>query len=154
MSNWGDFKREESGVRTLTGKRRCVVVDAEEGVSKAGNPQIVVWLRPSSGKYTVRHFFTKTGDDEESIRKFNRKLTEFFDAFPGIGFGNFEFVTWGGCEGAAMFGLSDKGFLEVKRFLIPEEVKNLPPYEGDRPERQIITKLEEEEDLDDLPFEI
>ena len=154
MSNWSDYKHEESESRTITGKQRCVIISAEEKVSNAGNPMIVIKIRPSGCKFSIIHRFVKVGNDDESVKKFNNKLSRFFDAFPEIGDGNFDFLTWAGAEGAAMFGEDNNGYLEVKYFLTPDRVSTLPPFEGEKPERQTITTLvdEDEDDGDEMPF--
>ena len=148
MADWSDYKREEREVENgVTGKLRCVITAVEEGNSKAGNPMIIVTLRPSGVRFTVKHFLVKG-------EYFNRRMTEFFDAFPEIGDGNFDFLTWVGCVGAAMFALDDNGYTKVRYFLSPERAANLPEFEGEIPERQTITSLEEADPDDDLPFDV
>ena len=84
---------------------------------------------------------------------FNRNMTQFFDAFPEITFGDFNFLAWVGCEGAAMFKQDDRGYTQISYFLSPERAADLPQFEGEKPERQSITSLEDEtEDDDEMPF--
>ena len=144
MGKWDDFKREEEP--KLTGKKRCVIVSVEESVSAKGNDMIVIGIRPSGCKFTVRGYLVKND-------RFNRDATAFFDAFPEIEFGNFSFVEWVGCEGAVNLVEDDRGYLKIKNFIDAVSARDLPPYEGDKPPRQQITSLEEEtEDDDEMPF--
>ena len=148
MGNWDSYKREEREEQSnVTGKQRCVITAVEETTTKStGKPMIVVSLRPSGRKFSVKHYIVQN-------EYFNRNMTQFFDAFPEIDDGDFNFLGWVGCEGAAMFGEDDQGFLKVKYFLDPVRASSLPPFEGDKPERQTITSLDEKEDDDgDLPF--
>ena len=149
MSVWDSYKREENEHRSnITGKLRCVIVSAESKTSKSGNPMIEIKVRPSGCKFSVTTWLVKNDS-------FNRNATQFFDAFPEIGDGNFNFIEWIGAEGAADFGEDEKGYLKVKWWIDAVRASSLPPFEGDKPERQTITTLTEEEpydDDDDLPF--
>ena len=143
-----DYRRDEGEPREkLTGKQRCVIVAAEEGVSKAGNPMIIITIRPSGVKFTLKNFIVKNDN-------FNRNMTEFFDAFPEIEEGDFNFLSWVGAEGAVMLREDDNGYLKIRRWLPPSQVVNLPPFEGEKPARQTITSLDDEDDFDDgeIPF--
>lgn len=150
MSNW-NYKREEGDNNSnLTGKRRCVIIGAEESVSRSGNDMIVITVRPSGCKFSVKTYLVQ-GEN------FNRDATRLFDCFPEIGEGNFELLTWVGCEGAALFGEDENGYLKVKRWVYPKQAESLPPFEGEKPERQTITSLddpENEEDDGELPFDV
>lgn len=149
MSNWDDYKREEREPESrITGKQRCVITAVEEAVSKSsGNPMIVITVRPSGCRFTVRSWLVKNDS-------FNKNATQFFDAFPDIGDGNFNFIEWVGAMGAAEFGEDERGYLKVKWWITPERAAKLPPFEGDVPERQKVSTLTEMEDADDgdLPF--
>ena len=145
MADW-NYSHEEGKGTIAEGDRRCVIVNAEESVSKSsGNPMIIVTVRPSGSTAKVKSYIVKNDN-------FNRNMTEFFAAFPAIEEGNLEFIEWIGALGAAKFGKDDKGYLKVKWFLSPDKVENLPPFEGEVPERQTVTKLEEIDDESDLPF--
>ena len=151
MSNW-NYQREERGGGGTTGKQRCVIVNAEEKISKSGNPMIEISVRPSGCKFTVKTYLVQG-------EYFNRNATAFFDAFPEIPEGNFNLLEWVGAEGAAMFDTDDRGYLKVKYFIDSVKAADLPPFEGDKPERQTVTSLEDDEpgadDFDDdgdLPF--
>ena len=147
MGNWDDYQREEREPTTkVSGKLRCVIVDAEEGVSKSsGKPMIIVTVRPSGTNFKVKSWIVKN-------ENFNRNMTVFFDSFPEIREGDFNFLAWVGAEGAANFGEDDQGYLKVKWFLTPMQAANLPPFEGEKPERQEITSLDDGDDEDGLPF--
>ena len=145
MGKWDDFQREEEP--KLTGKRRCVIVSAEEGKSKQGNDMIIVAIRPSGCRFEVKDYIVK-GDS------FNRKMTQFFDAFPEIGLGNFTFVEWVGCEGAVNLQEDDRGYLKIKAYVDAVSARNLPPFEGDKPPKQTVTSLDDEDDDEDLPFDV
>lgn len=148
MSNWDDYKREEREEQNkVTGKLRCVITDVEETTSKAsGLPMIVVSVRPSGTMFKVKSYIVKN-------EHFNRNMTQFFDAFPEIEDGNFSFMEWIGALGAAYFDLDDRGYVRVKYWIDAVRAELFPPFEGERPERQTITKLSDQDDIDpDLPF--
>lgn len=151
MSNWDGFQREENERESaITGKYRVVVTDVDEAVTgpnskNPGTPMIVIKLRPSGRRFTVTHRVVKND-------YFNRNMTQFFDAFPEITFGDFNFLSWVGAEGAAMFKEGTNGYTELSYFLSPERAADLPPFEGEKPERQTITSLDDAEDDDELPF--
>lgn len=152
MNNWSDFHREETERESaVTGKHRVVITEVTEGVTGAnskvpGTPVIILKVRPSGRRFSVTYRLVKN-------EYFNRNATQLFDAFPEIPFGDFNFLSWVGAEGAAMFKQDDRGYTQVSYFLSPERAADLPPFEGDKPERQSITNLEDEtEDDPDLPF--
>lgn len=144
MADWG-YTRDEAHSEPKTGKQRCVVLNAEEAVSRAGNPMITITVQPSGSKAKVRTWIVKND-------KFNRNMTAFFDAFPTIGEGNFDFATWSGALGAANFGTDENGYLKVKWFLRPDEVTELPDFVGDKPVQQTVTHFEPIGEDEDLPF--
>lgn len=147
--DWG-YKREDApSGENFVGKRRCVIVDVDgEAVSKkTGLPMIVITVKPSESSFKVKTWLVKN-------ENFNQNATRFFDAFPEIGDGNFNFVEWIGAMGAANFALDDGGYLKVKSWVYPRQAESLPEFVGDRPERQTITTISEEPDdsEDDLPW--
>lgn len=146
--DWG-YTREQTHASALKGRHRCVIVDVEDTVTKSsGLPMIVVTVRPSGTKFKVKSYIVKND-------YFNRNMTSFFDSFPEIEDGNFNFVEWIGCEGAAEFDEDDQGYTKLKWFISPNKAADLPPFEGEKPERQSVTKLEEQEgsgEDDDLPW--
>lgn len=151
MSVWDDFQREDREVSNkVTGRLRCVIVDVEEATSKSsGLPMIVITVRPSGTTFRIKNWLVHN-------EHFNRNATDFFDAFPEIGFGNFNFIEWVGAMGAANFIEDDNGYLKVKHWISAEKAENLPPFEGERPERQVVTTItsaeDETEDDSDLPW--
>ena len=151
MSNWNYNREEKERESAVVGKHRVVIVSAEEGVTganskKPGTPMIVVKLRPSGRRFTVTYRMVQG-------EYFNRNATQFFDAFPEIHEGSFNFIEWIGCEGAAMFKEDAQGYTQISYFLDPVRAADLPPFEGDKPARQTVTSLEDESaDDGDLPF--
>lgn len=141
-----NYSREEDRRNTATpGKVRCVIVAAEQAVSKtSGKNMIVLTTQPSGSNAKVKDWLVEGP-------YFNRRVTKVFDAFPEIGEGNFNLVEWVGCEGAANYQPDDSGYLKVKWYMTPSEAKDLPPFEGEKPERQTVTKLDATEDDDELP---
>lgn len=147
MSAWDDYRREERKPENkVTGKLRCVIVDVEEGVSKAGNPMITISVRPSGCNFKVRNWLVKNDN-------FNSNAAKFFDAFPEIQDGNFNFVEWIGAEGAANFVEDENGYLKIKDWVFPRQAEFLPPFEGDKPAKVQVTKLDDpEESEEELPW--
>lgn len=130
---WGGYQRDESTYLAKPGANRCVITDAREATSKtSGKPMIVVTVTPSSSTAKVKCFFVEG-------EYFNKKMTQFFDAFPEIEEGNFDFDSWVGSVGAAFFGVDDRGYLTVKYFLKPDKAKDLPPFVGEIPPKGPIT---------------
>lgn len=146
MSDW-NYQREESTHTPKTGRMRCIIVGAEEAVSKtSGKPMIIVTVTPSNSTAKVKNYIVKND-------YFNKNMTQFFDAFPDIQEGNFNLVEWVGAVGAADFGLDDNGYLKVKWFIGAKSAETLPPFEGEKIERQEVTSLDDVED-DGLPFDL
>ncbi len=151
MGNWDSYQREEQERESaVVGKHRVVITEAGEAVTgpnskNPGTPMIVIKLRPSGRHFTVTHRIVKND-------YFNRNMTQFFDAFPEITEGDFNFIGWVGAEGAAMFKEDSNGYTQVSYFLSPERAADLPAFEGQKPERQSVTTLDEPEDEDELPF--
>lgn len=149
--NWNFEREEKERESAVTGKHRVVITDAFEGVTganskKPGTPMITVKIRPSGRKFSVSYRIVQND-------YFNRNMTSFFDAFPEIPFGDFNFLKWIGAEGAAMFKEDERGYTQISYFLSPERAEDLPPFEGEKPERQDITTLDEFEDSEgELPF--
>lgn len=153
MANWDDFTYSadtHTGGGAIKGKLRCVITEVEETESKNGNPMIVVTVKPSGASFTVKNYIVKG-------QYFNDNMSRFFDAFPEIKQGNFHFIEWVGCEGAAEFGEDDRGYTKIKWFLNPKQAEKLPAFVGDKPERQKVTSIGELTEASDdedgeLPF--
>lgn len=147
MGNWSNYQREEQEFTPIVGKMRCVIVDVEEKVSKGGDNMIVVTVTPSGTKAKIKYWLV---DNEY----FNRNATAFFDSFSkDIKEGDFNFLTWIGAEGAAMFKEGDNGYAEIAYFISADRAEKLPPFEGEKPPRQTVSTLTESDD-DSLPFDL
>lgn len=147
MSEW-EYQREEQE-RLAPGDYRVCVMDAQEQTSRAGNPMIVLTVKPNGGSFKINHYIVKGP-------YFNRNMTSFFDSF-NVPEGNFNFVEWIGALGAARLVEDENGYLRVAYFINKQRAESLPPWEGTAPERQEVTSLTDEfEEIDtgddDLPF--
>lgn len=148
MGNWDGYKREEAKSRLQPGAYRVEIVSAEEKVSKSGKPMIVVGVKPNGSGLVIRDFFV-------SGEYFNSKASRFFDAFPQIGDGNFNFVEWVGCVGACQ--LKQEGeYLAVHYYLTPQQAEKLPAWVGEMPEQQKVSSIAEMQEVemadDDMLF--
>ena len=144
MSNW-DYSREES-TRLTPGDYRVQVVDVQETTSKtSGNPMLVITVQPNGSNIKIPNYIVRN-------EYFNRNMTQFFDAFPQIQEGDFNFLGWVGCVGAARLKEDENGYLKVAWFIDDKRAEKLPPWTGPVPERQTITDFAEVADDSDLPF--
>jgi len=148
MSNW-NYTREEAN-RLSPGDYRVAIVEVQETTSKSsGNPMIVVTVQPNGSNIKIQNYIVRN-------EYFNRNMTQFFDAFPQIEEGDFNFLGWVGCVGAARLKEDENGYLKVAWFLDAKRAEKLPPWQGDMPERQTVTEIggdfTEVDDTDDLPF--
>lgn len=147
--NWNYQREEQQSSTQFVGKRRCVIVDVEETTSKSGKNMIVVTVKPSGCEFKVKQYIVEG-------EYFNRNMTSFFDSFKEIPEGDFNYIGWIGAEGAADFALDDNDYLKIKYFISAERAENLPPFEGTKPERQVVTKIDgvTDDSDDDLPWEM
>ena len=148
MGNWDDYRRDEREEEAkVTGKQRCVITAVEEAVSKtSGKPMIIVSVRPSGCRFAVKWYAVKG-------EWFNRQMTSFFDAVDGVSDGDFNFLAWVGCEIGANLVVDENNYLKVKYWLSRRELDKLPPFEGQKPERQVFMSLDDDSDSEsDLPF--
>lgn len=146
--NWADsYKREEGKAsKKVTGLLRCVITGAEEQKSKtSGKDMIVVSVKPSGAEFSVKYYIVKND-------KFCRNMTIFFDSFPEIQDGDFEFLHWVGCEGAANFVEDENGYTKIRWFIEAPKAKDLPPFEGSKPEKIEVNNDFSDINEDDLPF--
>ena len=125
MGNWDDYRREERD-RLAPGNYRVEIVSVEETESKAGNPMLVIGVRPNGSKITIKHYIVKN-------EYFNRNMTDFFDSF-NIDDGDFTLPTWVGAVGAAKLKEDDRGYLKVQYFISEDRAEKL---------RSLLAKLEE-----------
>lgn len=150
MTDWANYyKREENkSSKKVQGLLRCVITAAEEQRSKSsGKDMIVVSVKPSGAEFSVKHYIVKN-------EHFNRNMTTFFDSFPSIKDGDFNFIKWIGAEGAANFTLDENGYTKIRWFIEADRQADLPPFEGSKPEKQDVGSLDDFKDVndDDLPF--
>lgn len=148
--NWADsYKREEGHAsKNVEGNLRCVITAVEEQKSKTGKDMIVVSVQPSGAEFSVKHYIVKND-------YFNRNMTVFFDSFPEIQDGDFEFLHWIGCEGAAKFFIEevgDKKYTKIRWFIEAPKAKDLPPFEGTKPDKIEVNNDFSDINEDDLPF--
>lgn len=146
--NWADsYKREEGKAsKKVTGLLRCVITGAEEQKSKtSGKDMIVVSVKPSGAEFSVKYYIVKN-------EKFCRNMTIFFDSFPEIQDGDFEFLHWVGCEGAANFVEDENGYTKIRWFIEAPKAKDLPPFEGTKPDKIEVNNDFSDINEDDLPF--
>ena len=146
--NWADsYKREEGKAsKKVTGLLRCVITGAEEQKSKtSGKDMIVVSVKPSGAEFSVKYYIVKNDN-------FCRNMTIFFDSFPEIQDGDFEFLHWVGCEGAANFVEDENGYTKIRWFIEAPKAKDLPPFEGTKPEKIEVNNDFSDINEDDLPF--
>jgi hypothetical protein len=145
MSDW-DYTREESN-RLSPGDYRVQVVSAETAVSKSGNNMVVLGIRPNGSNITINHYMVRN-------EYWNRNLTRFYDSF-NVPEGNLNFMEWINAVGAARLKEDENGYLKVAWFIDKKRAEKLPPWQGDMPERQTVTDLDndlEEIEDEDLPF--
>ena len=79
-------------------------------------------------------------------------MTIFFDSFPEIQDGDFEFLHWVGCEGAANFVEDENGYTKIRWFIEAPKAKDLPPFEGTKPDKIEVNNDFSDINEDDLPF--
>ena len=148
MGNWGNYVYVEPK-RAKPGDYRVEIVSAEEKQSKSGNDMIVVGLKLNGTEIKVNDYFVQG-------EYFADKISRFFDAFPMLkgedNKGDFNFLTWVGCIGAAKFKEDEKGYLKVQYYLTPEKAEKLPTWVGELPERQTVTDFQEVSAEEELPF--
>ena len=145
MSTWDEYKREESN-RLEAGDYRVEIVSVDETTSKAGNPMLVLGIKPNGSRMVINHYIVKND-------WFNRNMTQLFDSF-NITEGDFNFLTWTGAVGAARLKEDERGYLKVAGFISKKKAEALPPWAGAMPERVTVDSsgFAEVEPDDGLPF--
>jgi len=141
-----NYQRDESaGNRLAVGDYRAVVVSAEEATSKSTNKAMIkIGLRPSGSKIIVYQYIVEG-------EYYNSGLTKFYDSFE-VAEGDMNLMGWVGAMGAVKLKEDENGYLKVWYLINREKAKNLPEFEGDKPERQTVSKFEELDPDSDLPF--
>ena len=81
------------------GAHRIRVISAKVAKSKAGNDMLALRFDVSGITTILSHYITFLPDRPELT---NRLLTQFFDSFPDIPCGNFDFSQWIGKMGACV----------------------------------------------------
>lgn len=138
------YQREERS-RVEPGDHRVVVTNAEETTAKtSGNPMIVIEVMPSGSTMKIKQYVVKN-------EYFNRNMTEFFDSFD-IEDGDFKLLGWIGAMGAAKLAEDENGYLKVRWFIDKKKAEKLPPWQGEKPERNNITTFQDVDDSEDLPW--
>ena len=144
MGIFDDFVREEAP-RLEPGDYRVEIVAVEETISKSsGNPMLIITIRPNGSNIRVKHYIVKN-------EYFNRNMTEFYDSFD-VDFGDQNTLGWIGAVGAVKLIEDENGYLKVKRLIHKDKQGSIPPWRGEKPERQKVV-LDENGDVDDdLPY--
>lgn len=146
MSNW-DYHREERP-KLEEGNYRVSVVNVEETISKSsGNPMLVIQIQPNESKIKINHYIVKND-------YFNRNMTEFFDSFD-VPEGNFNFLEWIGAVGAARLEYDENDYLKVRWFINKTKAEQLPPWKGEKPERNTVSTVDDFKEVEDngMPWE-
>lgn len=145
MGNFDDY-RPDAGNSKYLGAKMVEILDAKEGVSKAGNPMITIKVKINCTDKTIKHYIVKND-------WFNSNMTRVFDCF-GIERGNFSFLSWIGCIGGVNIVEDDYGFLKIGKFFTPSaaQAANLA-WVGEMPEKMTVSELDMTPvDESDLPF--
>ena len=138
------------------GDYRCVILKAEVTLSKAGNRMLVIHVRPSGTKATVKNYIV---DNEY----FDGNFSQFLDAFPQVknNANPDNCFEWRGAMGAVKLTVNDNDYFEAKRFIPADKAEKLPPFEwkarDDEPQEmpvmQEFTELTDDDVADDdCPF--
>lgn len=122
-TNWNYTREEESNNRATEGYYRCSIEKVWEAKSQARNDMLVVSLAINGTETKVRDYFVQG-------EYFNRKITKFFDGFPDIEDGNFDYKAWIGKKGAVALKKDDSGYLKVRFYITPTDsaYKDLPEW--------------------------
>ena len=137
------------------GNYRCVILNAEVGRSKAGNRMLIISVRPSGTKATVKNYIV---DNDY----FDSNFSQFLDAFPELKDNSSpdNCFSWRGAMGAVKLAVNDRGYFEIKRFISADKADGLPEFvwkaKEDEPQTmpvyQGITEIGNDEDDGDIPF--
>lgn len=137
------------------GDYRCVILSAEVGKSKAGNRMMIISIRPSGTKATVKNYIV---DNDY----FDSNFSQFLDAFPALKDNSHpdNCFSWRGAMGAVKLTVNDRGYFEIKRFIPADKADKLPDFvwmardeePPQMPEYQGITEMDSDDDDGEIPF--
>lgn len=137
------------------GNYRCVILNAEQSTSKKGNRMLVISVRPSGTKATVKSYIV---DNDY----FDANFSEFLDSFPMLknNASPDNCFAWRGAMGAAKLTVNDNGYFELKRFIPADKAETLPEFvwkarddeSQEMPVLQEFTELAADADDEDCPF--
>ena len=124
-----NYKREESSFKPIpVGGHRIRVKSAEKAVSKTGKDMLTLVFDVSGYNAKLYHYIVFLPDKPEIT---NSNLTQFFDAFPGIGDGNFNIASWVGQVGACFVKHEEYNgstSAKIQYFLKPDKAASLSPW--------------------------
>ena len=151
MSIMDGFKREAPMSRE--GDYRAHICAVEETVSKSsGNPMLVVTVAPdglrnfNGEQITIKVYLVKN-------ERYNQNVTRLLDCFGIPDERMTVFESWKGFSGGVRLGEDERGFLKVKRYLPREQFDKLPPWSGEEPRPQEISReFAQVDGDDDVPF--
>lgn len=130
-----NFQREESNFAVIPeGRHRIRINSVEKVTAKTGREMLSFKFDVSGYTSMLFHNIVFLEDRPEIT---NRQITQFFDAFPGIAFGDLNLANWVGKVGACQvkheeYNGEDRA--RVSYFVKPEKAENLPPWK--EPERK------------------
>ena len=137
------------------GDYRCVRLSAEVGHSKAGNRMMIISIRPSGTKATVKNYIV---DNDY----FDSNFSQFLDAFPVLKDNSHpdNCFSWRGAMGAVKLTVNENGYFEIKRFISADKAEKLPEFvwkakddePQQMPEYQGITEIGSDDDDGEIPF--
>lgn len=124
MNPFADYVPERTSYQGLEGDFWLSIEDAQLTQSRAGAPMFKITFSVLGKKTKVFHYIVKN-------EWFNKKITEFFDAF-GIECGQFDPILWQGHAGAGKLRpqASDTQYTEVHYFYNPIKAQNIPLPDG------------------------
>lgn len=137
------------------GNYRCVILNAEQTTSKKGNRMLVISVRPSGTKATVKNYIV---DNDY----FDANFSQFLDAFPALKNNPSpdNCFAWRGAMGAIKLAVNENGYFDPKYFIAADKAENLPEFvwkarddeSQEMPVLQEFTELADEEDDGEIPF--
>lgn len=146
------YKREEQQFEQVpVGKHRIRIKSAEKAISKAsGNDMLALQFEVSGMPNILYHYIVFLADRPEIT---NRRLTNFFDAFPGIAEGDFDMSHWIGKVGACEVkqDINDPERTRISYFIRADRQEELPPWR-DANGQQTPAGFTQVPANDDFPF--